>query len=179
MVFTWKNVAVTVYTQIFSCTEMRWLFTCSIAIWVTRSDTRSVASRARTELTCSKCDCTRIWAIENVDETTPSSKWPLVFLALRNWYLLISSLLGSSTLWPTYLQTCCSTIVALQIQVTKTQIFILQKIFLSVSANFLKNLSRQEKWLYYLLIRMFMDTVNIFCDHSMTLREMKKQCLHQ
>ena len=52
---------------------MRWLFISSTAIWVTGSDTRSVASRARTELTCSKCDYTRIWAIENADETTPSS----------------------------------------------------------------------------------------------------------
>ena len=29
-----------------------------------------------------------------------------------------------------------------------------------------------KKWLYYLLVGMYMDKVKIFCDHSMTLREM-------
>ena len=51
------------YSHLFCCTEMRWLFISSTAIWVTGSDTGSVASRARTELTSSKCDWTRIWAI--------------------------------------------------------------------------------------------------------------------
>ena len=55
-----KNVAF--YTHLFCCTEMRWLFISSTAIWVTRSDTSSVSSRTRTELTSSKCDSTRIWA---------------------------------------------------------------------------------------------------------------------
>ena len=51
---------------------MKWLFISSTAIWVTGSDTGSVASRARTELTSSKCDWTWIWTIYNVDETTHS-----------------------------------------------------------------------------------------------------------
>ena len=34
------------YTYLFCCTEMRWLFISSSAIWVTGSDTGSVASRA-------------------------------------------------------------------------------------------------------------------------------------
>ena len=38
------------YTQLFYCTEMKWLFISSTAIWVTGSDTISVASRARTKL---------------------------------------------------------------------------------------------------------------------------------
>ena len=63
--FTWKSF----YTHLFCSTEMRWLFISSTAIWVTGSDTGSVASRARTELTSSKCDWTRIWNIKNVDET--------------------------------------------------------------------------------------------------------------
>ena len=50
-------------THLFYCTEMRWLFISSTAIWVTGSDTSSVDSRARTELTSSKCDWNRIWAI--------------------------------------------------------------------------------------------------------------------
>ena len=49
---------------------MRWLFISSTAISVTGSDTISVGSRARTELISSKCDWTRIWTIENVDEMT-------------------------------------------------------------------------------------------------------------
>ena len=49
---------------------MRWLFISSTAIWVTDSETVSVASKARTKLTSSKCDWTRIWTIYNVDETT-------------------------------------------------------------------------------------------------------------
>ena len=51
---------------------MRWLFISSSAIWVTGPDTSSVASRGKSELTISKCERTRIWTIENVDErTTP------------------------------------------------------------------------------------------------------------
>ena len=42
------------YTHLFCCTEMRWLFISSTAIWVTGSDTGSVTSRARTELTSSE-----------------------------------------------------------------------------------------------------------------------------
>ena len=49
-----KNVA-------FTLISMRWLFISSSAIWVTGLDTRSVASRARTELTRSKREWTRIW----------------------------------------------------------------------------------------------------------------------
>ena len=65
------------YTHLFCCTKMRWLFISITAIWVTSSDTGSDASRAgysraRTELTSSKCDWTRIWAIWNVDETSHS-----------------------------------------------------------------------------------------------------------
>jgi hypothetical protein len=52
-----------VYSYLFCCTEMRWLFISSTAIWVTDSDTSSVASRARTKLTSSKFDWTRIWTI--------------------------------------------------------------------------------------------------------------------
>ena len=37
------------YTYLFCCTEMRWLFISSSAIWVTSSNTGSVASRARTK----------------------------------------------------------------------------------------------------------------------------------
>ena len=48
------------------CTEMRWMFIISTAIWVTGSDTSSVSSRS--ELTSSKCEWTRIWTIYNVDE---------------------------------------------------------------------------------------------------------------
>jgi hypothetical protein len=48
------------YTYLFYCTEMRWLFISSRAIWVTGSDTGSVASRARSELTRWKCEWTRI-----------------------------------------------------------------------------------------------------------------------
>ena len=33
------------------------------------------------------------------------------------------------------------------------------------------------KWLYYLLVGMFMDKVKNFCDHSMTLREMTDNLL--
>ena len=51
------------YTHLFCCTEMRWLFISSTAVWVTGSDTGSVASRAKTKLTSSKCDWTRIWTI--------------------------------------------------------------------------------------------------------------------
>ena len=57
-----KNVC-SFFTHLFCCIEMRWLFISSTAIWVTGSDTGSVASRARTKLTSSKCDWTRIWAI--------------------------------------------------------------------------------------------------------------------
>ena len=47
-------------------------FISSSAIWGTGSDTGSVASRAKGELTRSKCDWTRIWTIYNVDETSHS-----------------------------------------------------------------------------------------------------------
>ena len=51
------------YTHLFCCTEIRWLFISSTAIWVTGSDTGSVACRARSKLTSSKCEWTRIWTI--------------------------------------------------------------------------------------------------------------------
>ena len=43
------------------CTEMRWMFISSTAIWVTSSDTSSVASRARSHFNSSKYEWTRIW----------------------------------------------------------------------------------------------------------------------
>ena len=52
-----------VCTPLFWCTEMRWLFISSIAIWVTDSDTGSVASKARSQLTKPKWEWTRIWTI--------------------------------------------------------------------------------------------------------------------
>ena len=64
------------YTHLFCCTEMRWLFISSTAIWTTGS----VASRARTKLTSSKCHWTRIWATYNVNETTQSLKRNLLFV---------------------------------------------------------------------------------------------------
>ena len=45
------------------------MFISLTAISVTVSDTFSVASRTRTELTRSKCKWTRIYTIYNVDET--------------------------------------------------------------------------------------------------------------
>ena len=51
------------YFYLSCCTEMRWLFISSSAIWVTESDAGVVASRARSELTRSKCRWTRIWTI--------------------------------------------------------------------------------------------------------------------
>ena len=44
-------------TNLFCCTEMRLMSISSNAIWVTGS----VASRARSKLTRSKCEWTRIW----------------------------------------------------------------------------------------------------------------------
>ena len=49
------------------CTEMRWLFISSTAIWVTGSDTGSVAMAC--QLTKSKCEWTRT-RIQNIDETS-------------------------------------------------------------------------------------------------------------
>ena len=50
-----ENVAFTL-----CCTEMRWIFTISTVIRVTGWDIGSVASSARSELTCrSKCEWTR------------------------------------------------------------------------------------------------------------------------
>ena len=43
------------YTQLFCCTELRWMFISSTSIWVTDSDIGSVASKARSQLTRSKC----------------------------------------------------------------------------------------------------------------------------
>ena len=51
------------YTHLFCCTEIKWLFINSTAIWVTGSDTSSVAFRARSQLTRSKCKWTRIWNV--------------------------------------------------------------------------------------------------------------------
>ena len=47
------------YTYPCCCTEIRWLFISSSAVW----GTGSVASR-------SKCGWTRIWTIKSIDETT-------------------------------------------------------------------------------------------------------------
>ena len=52
-----------VSTYLFCCAEMSGMFISSNAIWVTSSDTGSIASRARTELTRSKCKWTRIWTM--------------------------------------------------------------------------------------------------------------------
>ena len=49
------------YPHLFCCTEMIRLFINLTAIWVTGSGTGSVASRAITKVTSSKCDWTRIW----------------------------------------------------------------------------------------------------------------------
>ena len=51
-----KNVAFTLISFAVR-TEMRWMFIRLTVIWVTRSDTSSVASRARSQLTKSKCEC--------------------------------------------------------------------------------------------------------------------------
>ena len=47
---------------------MRWMFFILTTSWVTGWDTVSVVSRARSELTSSKWEWTRIWTIYNVDE---------------------------------------------------------------------------------------------------------------
>ena len=55
-----KNAAFT----LISFAVLKWDDCLSVqlaAFWVTGSDTNSVASRARTKLTSSKCDWTRIW----------------------------------------------------------------------------------------------------------------------
>ena len=62
------------YSYLFCCTEMRWLFISSSAIWVTGSNIGSVSSRATKELTRSKWEWTRIWTIKNVDQTILSEK---------------------------------------------------------------------------------------------------------
>ena len=49
------------YTYLFCCTEKKWMFISSTAIWFTSSDTGSVAFRARGQLDRSKCEWTRIW----------------------------------------------------------------------------------------------------------------------
>ena len=51
------------YTNLFRCTEMRWMFTSSTAIFSNGSDTSSVASKGKSQLTRSKCEWTRIWSI--------------------------------------------------------------------------------------------------------------------
>ena len=57
VIVTWKRISF--YPYLFCCTEMRWFFISSSAIWVTGSDISSVASRARSELTRSKCEKTQ------------------------------------------------------------------------------------------------------------------------
>ena len=44
------------YSYLFCCTEMIWMFIISTTIWVNGWDTSSVASRARSELTSSQCN---------------------------------------------------------------------------------------------------------------------------
>ena len=54
----------TVVFTLISFAVLKWDDCLSVqlaAFWVTGSDTNSVASRARTKLTSSKCDWTRIW----------------------------------------------------------------------------------------------------------------------
>ena len=67
VVVTWKRMQLLQLSL--CCTEMRWMLTISTAIWVNSWDNGSVASRARSELTNSKCEWTRIWTISIVDET--------------------------------------------------------------------------------------------------------------
>ena len=73
---------------------MRWIFISSTAIWVTGSDTGSVASRARTELTSSKCDWTRIWA------TYLECRWNnLICMYFATWHYLTPSPLEPSYIY--------------------------------------------------------------------------------
>ena len=60
------------------------------------SDTSSVASRARTKLTSSKCDWTRIWTIYNIDETTPRVLKFFHFIC-TNWWQQTHAGLGTLT----------------------------------------------------------------------------------
>ena len=84
------------YTYLFCCTEMRWMFISLTAIWVTGSDTGSVASRARSKLTSTKCEWTRIWTIYNVDETTPRVLKFFHFIC-TNWWQQTHAGLGTLT----------------------------------------------------------------------------------
>ena len=68
VIVTWKECGFCSY--LFCCTKIRWLSISSTTIWVTGSGIGSVASRARSKLTKSKCEWTRIWNIYNVNETT-------------------------------------------------------------------------------------------------------------
>ena len=61
-VLKWVFISQKIFTYLLS-TEMRWMFISSTVIWVNGSDSNSVASRARSELTRSKCEWTRISTI--------------------------------------------------------------------------------------------------------------------
>ena len=89
-----NNVA---FTLIFYCIRMRWMFISSTTIWVTGSDTSSVASRARSQRTSSKCEWNRIWTIYYVDETTPCHR-PSQSTQCHLYYYQITSLLTISLL---------------------------------------------------------------------------------
>ena len=59
------------YYYLFCCTEMTWMFIISTTIWVNGWDTSSVASRARSELTSSKCNWKGNRKGKGTDETPP------------------------------------------------------------------------------------------------------------
>ena len=62
------------YYYLFCCTEMTWMFIISTTIWVNGWDTSSVASRARSELTSSKCNWKGNWKGKGTDETPHSRR---------------------------------------------------------------------------------------------------------
>ena len=56
-------------TYLFCSTEMTWMFIISTAVWVNSWDTRSVASRPRSELTSSQCSWKGNQKGKGTDET--------------------------------------------------------------------------------------------------------------
>ena len=69
------------YTHLFCCTEMGWLSISSTAIWVTGSDTSSVAFRARTKLT------SKFWVTSNFLGTKMCIMRLIgVFQTILNWF---------------------------------------------------------------------------------------------
>ena len=83
-----KNAAFT----FISFAVLKWMFISSTAIWVTGSYTSSVASRARSQLTRSKCEWTRIWTTylhccmkcpQILREKTSSQKYTVIALKIQ------------------------------------------------------------------------------------------------